>query len=92
MQILGFSPYAIGRSVGYIDLILKYPPSPVMSPGFYHCLTLYFHCSATLGEGKIMLKLREVLQRPPANLAKVVTRRILKEMAIKTEGKVRSRY
>lgn len=39
-----------------------------------------------------MLKLREILQRPPANLAKVVTRRILKEMAIKTEGKVRSRY
>lgn len=30
-----------------------------------------------------MLKVREILQIPPANLAKVMTRRILKEIAIK---------
>lgn len=35
-----------------------------------------------------MLKLREILQRPPANLAKVVTRRILKEIAMKLKEKM----
>lgn len=39
-----------------------------------------------------MLKLREILQRPPANLAKVVTRRILKEIAMKLKEKNGSRY
>lgn len=35
-----------------------------------------------------MLKLREIFQRPPANLAKVMTRRILKEIAMKLRGKM----
>ena len=34
VQRPGFSPYSIGEPVGYIDLMLKYPPNPVMSPGF----------------------------------------------------------
>lgn len=35
-----------------------------------------------------MLKLREILQRPPANQAKVITRRILKETAMKLKEKM----
>lgn len=34
VQRPGISSYSIGKPVGYIDLMLKYPPNPVMSPGF----------------------------------------------------------
>lgn len=35
-----------------------------------------------------MLKLREILRRPPPNLAKVMTRRIVKEIAMKLKEKM----
>lgn len=37
-----------------------------------------------------MLKQREILQIPPANLAKVMTRRILKEIAMKLKENMKS--